>query len=147
MFTMRIMMETGLLAAFALLAAGCAAQESAPVSRTAAAGPDRAGTGKFVHCVFFTLKAGTPESEVESLIADGHKILAKVPTVRKIDTGRRDTRMNRDVNEKEYTVGLVVYFDDKAGHDQYNESELHTEYVNKHKEHWAKVVVYDFTAQ
>lgn len=113
-----------------------------------AASPSTGGAapGKFVHCVFFTCKPGTPDTAIDALVADAERILARIPSVRQIESGRRDARMVRDVNEKDYTVGLVVYFDDKAGHDIYNEHPLHQEYVAKHKPHWAGVKVYDFQA-
>jgi hypothetical protein len=112
-----------------------------------AAGQPAHGPGHFVHCVFFTCKPGTPETEVNSLISDTESMLARIPSVRQIDSGRRDARMQRDVNETEYTVGLVVYFDDKAGHDLYNDHPLHIEYVNKHMGHWTNVVIYDYTTK
>lgn len=136
-------------AATALVLAGCSAtHETCPKgSITMLDTQSSSGSAKFVHCVFFNMKPGTPEAEIDSLIADAHMLLAKVPSVRKIDSGRRDARMTRDVNVTDYAVGLVVYFDDKAGHDLYSEHPLHMEYVNKHQEHWASVRVFDFTAQ
>ena len=45
---------------------------------------------KYVHSVYFTCKPGTPDSEIDALVADCCKLLAAVPTVRRIETGRRD---------------------------------------------------------
>lgn len=102
------------------------------------------GPGKFIHCVFFTLKPGTPDTEIDSLIGDAQALLAKIPSVRRIDSGRRDPRFNRDVNDKDYTVGLLVCFDDKDGHDIYADHPLHLEFLSRHKAHWASVRVFDF---
>ncbi|HOB73343.1 MAG TPA: Dabb family protein [Phycisphaerae bacterium] len=99
---------------------------------------------QFVHAVFFTLKEGTPEAQIDSQIADAEQLLAKIPSVRKIDSGRRDVRLNRDVNDKSFTVGLVVYFDDKEGYDVYSTHPLHLQYMDKYKAHWAGVKVFDF---
>ena len=101
----------------------------------------------FVHAVLFNMKSGTPEAEIDSLVADAYQLLAKVPTVRRIDSGRREVLMQRDVNDKAFTVGLTVYFDDKAGHDVYATHPLHIDYINKHKDHWAAVRVFDFVAK
>ncbi len=136
----------GSLMAAVFGATGCSENGGSVMTSPAQAGPT-SGPGKFVHCVFFTCKADTPQSEIDSLIADGAKLLAKIPSVRRIDCGRRDPRMQRDVNDKDYTVGLLVIFDDKAGHDLYNDHPLHKQYVEKHKDYWAGVRVFDFTAQ
>jgi hypothetical protein len=100
----------------------------------------------YIHCVFFTLKPGTPTAAVDALIGDGRELLANVPTVRKLDTGRRDPNARREVNEKDYEVGLTVCFDDRAGHDVYATHPLHNQYIERNKQHWAKVRVFDFVA-
>ena len=97
----------------------------------------------YVHCVFFTFKPGTAKSEIDAQIASGRELLAKVPTVRKLDTGQRDPEAVRDVNDKDYEVGLVVCFDNRAGHDDYATHPLHLEYIRRHKLHWAGVRVFD----
>jgi hypothetical protein len=102
---------------------------------------------KYVHAVFFTCKDGTPDAEIDALIADGNDLLGRIPTVRRVDTGRRDPEATREVNVTDYHVGLVVYFDDRAGHDVYADHPNHLEYVAKHKDHWAKVRVLDFIAE
>ena len=101
-------------------------------------------TMAYIHCVFFTLKPGTPSSAVDALIADGREYLAKVPTVRRLHTGRRDPNAVREVNVQDYEVGLVVHFDDRAGHDAYATHPLHMEYIERNKQHWAKVRVFDY---
>lgn len=132
-----------------LAIAGCSGTEGGPQRTTATCGGSTttSGSAKFVHAVFFTLKENTPEAEIDSLIADADQLLAKIPSVRKIDSGRRDTRMDRDVNDKDFTVGLVVYFDDKEGHDVYSAHPLHQQYIEKHKAYWAGVKVFDFVAR
>jgi hypothetical protein len=104
-------------------------------------------TPRYVHAVFFTCKPGTPDSEIESLVADGYKLLAQVPSVRQLESGRRDLEAVRDVNVKDYDVGLVVYFDDRAGHDVYAQHPRHLEYIDRHKSNWETVRVFDFIAK
>ncbi len=98
----------------------------------------------YVHCVFFTFKPGTAKSEIDAQIASGRELLAKVPTVRRLETGHRDETMNRDVSVTDFDLGLVVLFDDRAGHDVYANHPLHLEYINRHKPHWAGVRVFDY---
>jgi hypothetical protein len=102
---------------------------------------------KYVHAVFFTCKADTPPAAIDALVADGQLLLSEVPSVCAIQTGRRDTQADRDVNVKDYDVGLVVYFKDKEGLEEYIEHPKHVEYVEKNKDLWAQVRVYDFIAR
>jgi hypothetical protein len=132
----------GTLAAIGLaLVAGCAS-ETGSMSRSSTA--RGAASPQLVHAVFFTMKPDAPAGAAASLVADGYQLLARIPTVRRIESGLRDPRFDREYNDQEFTVGLVVYFDDKEGHDVYQDHPLHIEYVEKHKANWAGVRVYDF---
>ncbi len=102
---------------------------------------------RYVHAVFFSFKEGTPPSEMDALATDSIEQLSKIPSVRKIESGRRDERAVRDVNVTDYDIGLVVYFDDKAGHDAYEKHPIHEHYVQKYRSSWAKVRVFDFIAK
>ena len=99
---------------------------------------------KYVHAVYFKCKPGTSDCEMDALVADGYELLAQVPSVRRLDSGCRDLNADRDVNDQTYDVGLVVYFDDRAGHDLYADHPKHLEYIEKHKAHWDNVRVFDF---
>jgi hypothetical protein len=131
----------------ALALTGCA-EETTSSQRTVTqtAPPPEHGPAVFVHVVFFDAKPDTPDAVLDEMVADAHRILGKIPSVRTIASGRRDARMQRDLNDTDFTVGLVIHFDDKAGHDLYNDHELHQQYVAKYKDYFAKVRVFDFTA-
>lgn len=98
----------------------------------------------YVHCVFFTLKPGTPQSEIDAQVVSGRELLARIPTVRRLETGRRDETMNREVSVTDFDLGLVVLFDNKAGHDVYADHPLHLEYIKRHKPHWEKIRGFDY---
>ena len=138
-----------LLISLAATPSGCRDQEKPDPAKEATSGTDAApeATPKYVHAVYFKCKPGTSEGEIDALIDDGYELLAKVPSVRRIDSGRRDVNADRDVNVTDYDVGLVVYFDDRAGHDLYADHPTHLEYVEKHKAHWETVRVFDFVAR
>lgn len=102
---------------------------------------------KYVHAVYFQLKPGTPQSEVDALVAASHDLCRSVPSVRRYETGRRDLTAVRDVNATDYDIGLIVYFDDRKGHDEYSEHPVHKAYVEKYRDKWAGVKVYDFIAE
>ena len=102
---------------------------------------------RYVHAVFFTFKEGTPPNEMDALVKDSIEQLSKIPSVRKIDSGPRDTQAVRGVNVTDFDIGLVVYFDDKAGYDLYEDHPIHVDYVQKHRENWSQVRVFDFIAK
>jgi len=101
----------------------------------------------YVHCVFFTLKPGTAKPEIDAQVAGGQELLANIPTVRHLETGRRDETMSRDVSVTDFDLGLVVLFDNKAGHDVYADHPLHLEYIKRHKAHWARIRVFDYLSE
>lgn len=144
---MRTMVVRMAFAGFvALTLAGCA-NECGTCERTASQTVAPSGNAtQFVHAVYFDMKPDTPESLVNEMISDAYQVLGKIPSVRKVNSGRRDERMQRDLNDKTFTVGLVIFFDDKAGHDLYNDHPLHKEYAGKYGPHCDKVRVFDFTA-
>ncbi|HPD31021.1 MAG TPA: Dabb family protein [Phycisphaerae bacterium] len=98
----------------------------------------------YVHCVFFTLKPGTPQSQIDAQVVGGRELLARIPTVRRLETGRRDETMCREVSVTDFDLGLVILFDDKAGHDVYADHPLHLEYIKRHKARWARIRVFDY---
>jgi hypothetical protein len=97
-----------------------------------------------VHTVFFWLREGTDETARGRLVEDCHRLLGQVPGVRHLWAGGpADTP--RDVVDNSYGCGLTVVFDDRAGHDVYQDHPLHHEFIERNREHWERVQVYDFT--
>ena len=91
-----------------------------------------------VHNVYFWLKDAAPSKQFETGLAT----LARDPNVRVGYFGRpADT--DRDVVEDSYTYGLVLAFDDIAGHDAYQVGAAHTQFLDAHLESWDRVVVHD----
>ncbi|MHC4444605.1 MAG: Dabb family protein [Planctomycetota bacterium] len=104
-------------------------------------------SAKYVHAVFFTLKPETPQVDIDGLVDDCCEMLTEVPSVRRIESGRRDVKAARKVNDQDFHVGLVVYFDDKAGYDAYEVHPTHQALVKKHKTNFKSVRVCDFIAK
>jgi hypothetical protein len=97
----------------------------------------------FIHTVYFWLTEGTPDPARRQLEQDCKDLLSRIPTVRQLWAGRpADT--NRPVVDRSYDVGLSVVLDDAAGHDVYQEHELHKQFIARHKPNWKRVQVYDF---
>jgi stress responsive alpha/beta barrel protein len=107
------------------------------------------GTAKapYVHAVIFHFKKDSPKDAAENAIADAHKLLAKIPTVRGVWAGPPAEKSTPKFVVKDYDVGLLVLFDNYEGLQEYLDHALHTEYVEKHAKHFEKVTVYDFMNQ
>jgi hypothetical protein len=118
---------------------------AATVDTTGAAEPK--ANPSYVHVVVFYVKKDSPAGEKDALIADAHKLLAKVPSVRSIQAGRPAEKHTPNIAVTDYHVALLVMFDNYEGLKAYDEHPLHKEYVDKHLPHIEKVLVYDFQNQ
>lgn len=95
-----------------------------------------------IHTVFFWLKPGVTTVQRDQLVKDCREILGAIPTVRKLYAGV-PAGTPRGVVDNTYGVGLTVVFDDLAGHDVYQPHPLHEKFIERNKEIWDRVVVYD----
>ena len=95
----------------------------------------------FVHCVFFRLRDDlTAEGRRE--FDEGVRSLLDIETVRHGFVGApADT--HRPVVLRDYSCGLVVAFDDKAGHDFYQDDPVHDRFRNECSHLWEDVKIYD----
>ncbi|MGI9586089.1 MAG: Dabb family protein [Acidimicrobiia bacterium] len=91
-----------------------------------------------VHNVYFWLKTDEPSEDFES----GLRGLTQDPNVRASYFGT-PAGTDRDVVENSYTYGLVLVFDDTAGHDSYQAGRAHLEFLDAHLESWGRVTVHD----
>jgi hypothetical protein len=123
---------------------GVAAWFALPGSRDTTQAAQAGKEPNYVHTVIFNVKKDAPAGKVDDLIADAHKLLAKIPSVRGIRAGKPAEKSTPGLSAKDYHVGLLVLFDDYDGLKAYDEHPLHKEYVQKHLPHIEKVIVYDF---
>jgi hypothetical protein len=107
----------------------------------------QSGSPGYVHSVVFYLKKDAPKGSDAELIADSHKLLAKIPSVKGLWVGRPADKYTPKVAVTDYQVGLLVLFDNYEGLKTYLDHDLHTQYVEKHGKHIEKVLVYDYVHQ
>jgi hypothetical protein len=100
----------------------------------------------FVHTVYFWLHEGTPDAARAQLVHDCRTLLAQVPTVRQIWAGP-PAGTPREVVDNSYGCGLTVLFDDRAGHDVYQDHPLHYHFIERNQAIWKRVQVYDFVQE
>jgi hypothetical protein len=104
--------------------------------------PEKPNTIGFIHTVFFWVNEDTEKSDVQQLIQDCKTYLGAVKTVEKIEVGK-PAGTPRDVVDNSYAVNCIVYFKDKAAHDYYQTAQKHLDFIERNKDIWKKVQVYD----
>ncbi len=97
---------------------------------------------QFFHIVYFWVKEGTPAERVEQLIDDCKSYLGSITTVRELHVGI-PAGTPRDVVDNSFAVNLIVRFDDKEGHDFYQEIDTHQKFIDRNQDIWERVQVYD----
>lgn len=94
-----------------------------------------------IHNVYFWLDDNQDEGS-KAEFEEGLGWLVADPNVKSGYFGK-PIASDRDVVEGSYTYGLVVFFEDTAGHDRYQVGEPHNRFLDKNMKKWTKVVVYD----
>lgn len=97
---------------------------------------------KLSHAVYLTLKDASATA-VENLIEDCYTYLKDHPGVIYFSAGRLVAELNRDVNVTDFQVGLQVVFTNKSYHDKYQVAEDHMVFLDRNKDNWAQVRVFD----
>jgi len=98
----------------------------------------------FLHNVYFYLTNPDNKEEADQL-EKGIKTLGTIDTVRDFYVGKC-VPSDREVVDSEYTLHLMVKFDDQAGHDFYQTHQTHVDFIKACAHLWEKVKVYDSKA-
>jgi hypothetical protein len=106
------------------------------------AAPADSSEKMLAHMVYFTLKDDSAEAQ-QKLVAACHKYLSTHPGTVFYAAGTLVEELKREVNDRDFHVGLHIVFKDKAAHDKYQESDLHTKFIEENKASWKKVRVFD----
>jgi hypothetical protein len=97
---------------------------------------------RLVHHVFFWLKNPNSAEDLRKLIA-GLQMLAKIEVVRAIHIGVPASTEKRAVVDASFSASEILFFDDIAGQNTYQEHPLHKRFVAECSHLWERVVVYD----
>jgi hypothetical protein len=109
-------------------------------------GKDMQEMGVFVHTVLFWFNENADESKKRQLIDDCKSLLGSISTVRFLAVGT-PAGTSRSVVDNSYDVGLIVHFEDEAGHEHYQTAEKHLKFIERNRDTWARVQVYDIQAE
>ena len=93
------------------------------------------------HAVYFTLKDRTPDPAAK-LVAGCRKYLTGHSGTKAFSVGTR-ADYDRQVNDRDYDVALMIVFESHAAHDAYQTAERHTEFIAEHASSWANVRIFD----
>ena len=108
------------------------------ISSTAA---DHSRHPMIVHNVYFALHDGA-EQNIKLLLASCKKYLTDHPGTVFFACGTLSD-LKREVNDRDFHVGLHVIFKDRASHDEYQVSQRHQQFIIENKPTWKKVRVFD----
>jgi hypothetical protein len=97
---------------------------------------------RLAHNVFFKLKDNSP-ARVQELVDACKKYLNVQPGIVFFAAGPRCAELTRDVNDRDWDVGLHLVFVDKAAHDAYQDDATHNRFIDEMKANWAAVRVFD----
>lgn len=95
-----------------------------------------------MHIVHFWLVDSLTEAEKKDFLK-GVWSLEDIPTVNRMFVGPPASTPSRGVVDNSFDYALVVYFDDVAGHDVYQEHPIHLKFVEDHEAKFKTVRVRD----
>lgn len=115
-----------------VLLSSCAAPQSQNLSESPA----------LAHNVYFALHDSSPAARA-TLVEACYKYLRDHPGVTFFAAGQIVESHSRDVNVRDWDVGLHVVFKDQACHDLYQKADAHHQFIEENKENWKTVRVFD----
>ena len=95
-----------------------------------------------VHTVIFWLKKDLSEDQKVVFINEV-KTLSEIPSVENFYLGTPAPTPKRPVIEDSYDYAITVVLKDMNAHDDYQVDPIHLDFINKCKDMWERVVIYD----
>jgi hypothetical protein len=97
------------------------------------------------HNVFFTLHDRS-EAARAKLMRACQEWLAPHPGIVFFACGTLAEALKREVNDRDFDVGLHIIFTNQAAHDHYQETPEHQRFIAENKPNWKRVRVFDSVA-
>lgn len=98
-----------------------------------------------VHNVYFRLNDRSAEAR-QRLVDACRRLLPHHDGVVYFACGTLAQDLSRDVNDRDWDVGVHLVFRDKAAHDAYQESAAHKQFVAENAPTWQRARVFDTLA-
>ncbi|MBE0536163.1 MAG: Dabb family protein [Phycisphaerae bacterium] len=100
------------------------------------------GQRRVAHNVYFELHDATPEA-CERLVKECYTYLAGEKGIVFFAAGPLVDELDREVNVRDWHVGLHVVFANMAHHDRYQDAAAHHTFIERNKANWKNVRVFD----
>jgi hypothetical protein len=97
---------------------------------------------QLTHHVFFWLKNRDSKEDL-NLLVEGLRTLEKIESVKKLYIGVPASTEKREVVDSSFSVSELMFFDDVAGQNIYQEHPIHKKFIQKCAHLWERVIVYD----
>ncbi|MCR4412101.1 MAG: Dabb family protein [Thermoguttaceae bacterium] len=94
------------------------------------------------HSVLFTLKDNSDEAK-KRLVASCKKYLTDHRGTVFFAAGTRATDIRWPVSDQRFDVALLLVFQNKAAHDEYQDSPRHQQFLEENEANWAEIRVLD----
>ena len=94
------------------------------------------------HAVYFTLRDRTPAAAAR-LVASCRRHLTDHAGTVFFSVGTRSLACDREVNDRDWDVALLIVFESHAAHDAYQVADRHQQFIADNATTWAKVRVFD----
>ena len=104
--------------------------------------PTSPKAGLLAHNVYFALHDKS-DSARDRLVQACHKYLAPHAGIVFFGAGILAAELRREVNDRDFDVGLHVVFANQAAHDLYQETPAHLQFIEENKTNWKHVRVFD----
>jgi hypothetical protein len=95
-----------------------------------------------MHNVYFTLLDSTPANR-EKLVDQCKKYLVHHPGVAYFACGTIVPDLDRDLNVRDWDVGLHIIFENREMHDRYQPAADHLKFIEDNRALWKQVRVFD----
>jgi hypothetical protein len=97
---------------------------------------------QLAHMVYFTLKEDTAEGR-QQLLDDCRHFLTDHEGVASFGVAILAAELTRPVNDLDFHISLHLVFENRAAHDVYQTHERHVAFIEKNKDTWAQVRIFD----
>lgn len=95
----------------------------------------------FVHHVYFWLKEGLSEDDIQTF-EEGVSSLLQIEHIKLGDVGK-PASTDRPVIDRSYSYSLLLVFEDLSAHDAYQPHPVHKAFVERCSHLWERVLIYD----
>lgn len=92
--------------------------------------------------VFFTLN-DTAEDTINGFVADMNSMIGTIDGIASFAAGVDDASATGDANDHDYHAAMSIVFESQEAYKAYQSNDSHMAFIEKNKDIWANVRVFD----